>query len=229
MLSSCVTQKQMEYGQVFAKHEPIEFENEDLNARLSFPSINYVNLLVKNNTDSVLTLIVDLASFTTSAGQNDKFVTGETRVLDSNKSQPVITIPPKSNFNKDFYLANSNNWVPNTLKGSSFVFGYQINSNERYIIFSGDQVNSILPKKDEVLGTVSVKKQFWNVLFASRVESRRKQLYDLAIQEATTKYGSAVRLQNLVYEGKWSGLSLILYFSMLSFVEDASLTADVVR
>jgi hypothetical protein len=186
-------------------------------------------LQIQNNTDSVLTLVVDLASFTTQAGVSNKLVTGETRVIDSNKPQPVITIPPKSNFNKDFYLVGSHNWVPNNFTGASFVFGYRINNNERFIIVSGNKIESQMVAKEQVLGTVTVKEQFWNFLFLNSVEGRRKTLYEKALVEAVQKYGQSVTLKNVIYEGSWNGLSLLFYFSMLGFVEDASITASVVQ
>jgi hypothetical protein len=80
-----------------------------------------------------------------------------------------------------------------------------------------------------MLGSVIVKKTFWNILFASPVNERRRTLYNLAMQDARYRYGDDIVLRNLRYIGSWSPMSLVLYFSLLGFVEDASLTADVVR
>jgi hypothetical protein len=84
-----------------------------------------------------------------------------------------------------------------------------------------------LPVQSASLGTVIVKETYWNFLFLNSVENRRKVLFDKAMVEAKNKYGENIELKNLRYQGDWNAASLLFYFSMLGFVEDATLTADV--
>jgi hypothetical protein len=152
-----------------------------------------------------------------------------------------MAIPPGGRYNKSFFSADSfyyssslktwitRKWIPNNLTGSSFVFTYKINGDEKYIVFSGENSVSNLPASDEILGTVDSEKTFWNFLFLKSPNKRREILHDMALQEAQGKYGNDVRLKNLKYVGAWSPASLLFYFSLLGFVEKATLSADVVK
>jgi hypothetical protein len=61
------------------------------------------------------------------------------------------------------------------------------------------------------------------------VDKRREFLLEQAKKEAEKKYGNNIELTNIEYEGNWSPASILLYFSMLGFVEKASITADVIQ
>jgi len=238
--SSCVTMNQVEFGKKFASHSPIEFENEDVKSTLTFNNAEWVGLVIESKSESVLQFITDLSTFTASSGNSSKLVPEGTKYIDAKNSVPPSAIPPRSRFQKSFFSADSiyyssgqyggwrsQAWIPNSLAGTTFVFTYKINGIDKYIIFSGDKSQSSLPVQSASLGTVTVKETYWNFLFLNSVENRRKVLFDKAMLEAKNKYGENIELKNLRYQGDWNAASLLFYFSMLGFVEDATLTADV--
>lgn len=236
-----VTQHQLEYGKTWIGDEPTQFENEDLQATLYFSSPKRITLEVENKTDSVIIIVMDLASFNGASGTSSRLVPEGTKYINTTESHPSEVIPPKGKYRKGFISADSihfvsgssggwetDDWVPNKLAGTKYVFGYKTNTEDRFIVFSKDMALASGAVSPELLGSVVVSEQFWNILFLRSVEERRKILFDKAMNDATKKYGKNIRLRNLDFQGSWSGLSLVLYFSILGFVEDASLTADVI-
>ncbi|MBP7030987.1 MAG: hypothetical protein KBB84_08300 [Spirochaetes bacterium] len=240
LLTSCVTTNQVEYGKENASHTPIEFENEDLKATLSFESSQWINLSIENKKEDVVQFVTDLATFSSVSGNTSKLVPDGTKYIDVKNTVPSSAIAPKSNFQKSFFSADSvyyqsgeyggwrtRNWIPDSLIGSTFIFTYKINGNDKYIIFKGDDSVSSLPAKATSFGSVTVNKTYWHVLFLKSADSCRESLYEAAMTEAKKQYGENIVLKNLKYKGNWSPASLLLYFSMLGYVEKASLTADV--
>jgi hypothetical protein len=222
-----------------ATHNPIQFEDENVSSILSFNGPQWVDLSIQNKSNSVLQLNVDLSSFTTATGSNSKLVPEGTKYITADETQPPAVIPPNGKYKKLYSSANAmyyasgqyggwrtTNWIPDNLNGSTFIFAYKTNGEDKYITFSG---NEYLPNANEVLGTVTVEKRFWNIFFMPAVDKRRETLYNLALQDARLKYGADITLTNLHYLGSWSPASLVLYFSIIGFVENASLTADVVK
>jgi len=242
LLLGCVTMNQVEYGKQYATHTPIDFANEDVSATLQFDNQEWVSLTINNSSDTVIQFITDLSSFTSISGDSSKLVPDGTKYIDAKNVQPSVAIPPNSKFAKTFFSANSiyyasgqyggwetSAWIPNSLEGSSFVFTYKLNGIDKYIIFGGDKSVSSMPKSDKILGTITVKQTYWNFLFLNSVENRRNNLFENAEKEAKEKYGSNIQLKNLRYVGDWNPASLLFYFSMLGFVEDAALTVDIVE
>lgn len=82
---------------------------------------------------------------------------------------------------------------------------------------------------ERINSSVFVQTTFWNVLFLRSVEERRNELYRTALYKAKSVYGNNIELKDLTYEGKWSAKSLLLYFSIFGFVENASLRANIER
>jgi hypothetical protein len=238
-IQGCITTSQYRFGQAHRSHESLRVEDESIVATLEFVEAKQVNLSINNKTDMVIELLVDPSSFTYATGVSSKLIPAGTRYIDSTQVQPSIAIPPKSNFYKSFFSADSvsyvsgqsggwkiRNWIPNNLTGSSFVFPYKVKSGEGYLVFKNQKTE---PATSQSLGPVSVAVTNWNILFQNSVTQRRKAIYNKALETAQSQYGNQVELRNLRFIGKWSPMSLLLYFSILGFVEDASLTADVFR
>lgn len=238
-ITGCVTMNMPEYGRNYVTHEPIKIEDENVKAELSFMNDEWVNLTIINKSKDVIQLINDLSSYNDDRGNNSKLIPEGTKYIDANNSIPPIAIPPESMYKKNYISSNhiyyesgqyggwrTKPWVPNSLKKVSFIFTYKVNGMEKYLLFKGENTNEVL-KEPEMLGTIDVHERYWNVLFLKSVNERRSLLYTKALIEAKKKYGDNITLKNLQYIGEWHPLSLVLYFSMLGFVEDASLTADV--
>jgi hypothetical protein len=237
----CVTMKEGA-GELGFPKPPIVVSNEDVDAVLTAESSVWIVLELKNKTDKVIVLENDLASFTYPGGQNTKLAPDGTRYIDANKPFPEVTIPPKSNFNIAFFAVESiyytsgeyggwgsSSWVPQSLEGTSFTFAYKIDGIEKFIVFSGNEISKIVTTASIKIGTITHKEIFWNILFLYSVENRRSYLLSKAKEDAVKIYGPDIQLINIEYTGSWNALSLILDFSLLGFVEDAAVTADVIR
>ena len=66
----------------------------------------------------------------------------------------------------------------------------------------------------------------WHILFTGNTE---ETVLERAEAEAEAKYGEGAFPMNIRYNGNWSASSLLLYFSMLGWVEKLSVTADVFK
>ncbi len=236
IITSCVT------SDIYELKAPITFENEDVSATLLIAGSKVINLDIQNKTKDVITLVIDLASFTEPQGNNTRLIPEETKFIDATRSQPSVTIPPNGYYSKSFFSADSanyisgkyggwriNDWLPLDLKGSSFVFGYRVAGKEKYMVFGGDKAEQQIFAQIEKLGSVTINKTYWNILFLNSVEKRRNALYDEALAKAKEQYGEDIALTNVRYQGDWDVKSLLLYFSMLGFVENATISADVVN
>lgn len=172
-----------------------------------------------NKSDEGIVFITDYASC-----NNSKLVFGDSRIIDSYRSQPVVPVGPKSIIAQKMYLADDGI----IFSMSSFTFGYKdMNGKETFISLS--EQNNSASRFSETLGEISVDKTNWIFLFLRSPESRQKELKELLLEKAKSTYGQDVEIGNVRYEGKWSPASLLFYFSMLGWVENASATATVYR
>jgi hypothetical protein len=206
-------------------------------------SISSVELEMTNKTDYGLSLITDYSSYNTNNGLVMKLVPGETREIHTALTLPQIAIPSKATIRKLLYFTedSASIIVDPLLSDSYLVFGYNMGGKEtiltitnkhfvRESVVQGSLWNdptTMLSEYRTVLGQVTVEKKNWNILFLQSEEGRKKVLYDMAFKLAKERYGDDIVLANIQYSGKWNPLSLVLYFSMLGFVEDATATADV--
>ena len=76
-------------------------------------------------------------------------------------------------------------------------------------------------------GEVSVEMVVWNPLFLKSAEERSATLLKAADEEAKEVYGGEAILANLDLKSRWSPYSLLLCLDLIGFVEDATLTTDV--
>lgn len=79
----------------------MSYTNNILDANLEILSSQTVQLDVTNKTNDVITIIMDSSSFTDSSRASCKFVIGESRAIDSQRSQPVQIVPPKGEIRKN--------------------------------------------------------------------------------------------------------------------------------
>jgi hypothetical protein len=240
LLTGCVTTGFVKNSPDFPKYKPIQIEDDHLRGQIDIVDDSWVKLSLENKTDAVITLTGDLASFSTSIGESYKLVPEGTRFIDSGKSVPSIPIPPRAKFTKEFASGDSfhystyggwdqDPWIPRDLSGTSFVFGYRAGDKDSFLIFPGTAPISEKGAPRRV-GSVDIDRTFWNPLFVFPTpEQRRQTLIELAQVKAEKEFGSGVLLDNLDFKSTWSGWSLLFYFSMFGFVEDATLTADVVH
>jgi len=230
--SGCVTQGVQQKSKNPEKN-PMIFSNDVLDARLELLTSRSVRLALTNKTNKVITLVMDSAVFTDREGGNCKLVTGDTLVIDAERSHPVQVIPPKSKYVKEFYSNQTGSyrgsWSNNNLTDSSFVFCYRIDKTEDFMFFSGNDVYLSLVDNDDKIGTIVIKKKIWNFFFRKSVDERREYLFNLAEARAKKLYGERVKLANVVYRGNWNILSLVYLGSSIGGVESARITADVVE
>ena len=209
----------------------------------------YVEFTIENKTSAGMSFLTDYVSYNYSSGEMVKLLPGETKQLHTALSAPQIAIPPRSIIKKTFYFVEDSEGAYAALKytisplleNAYLVFGYAKDGIEAVTtITAADRINTTilsgyvyhnknypLPEFRKKLGQVTVEKRTWNVLFLNSVEKRRQLLFDLAMQQAIEKYGNDIVLANVHYDGTWNPLSIILYFSMLGFVENETITADV--
>lgn len=217
LFSSCITTFNPE-GELLT----YEDDNVELNVAYNFGR-NYIGIDLKNKTNDGIIFITDYASC-----NGEKLVFGETRVLDANKSQAVVPIAPNISLIENMYLTKENSLIRS---GSNFTFGYKtMDGKEEMINMTYKNIALKEQKYSELLGSVSVTKQNWVPLFLiPPPSSRQETLKNMLLAEAKKQYGENVVIDDVKYEGDWNGLSLIFYFSMLGWVEDASAIANVYR
>jgi len=238
ILTSCVTMKPTED---YPRPEMIS-QNDYISGKLNCKDSYWAEITIENKSEKVVTLLWDVSSFTPSNGNSHRLVPEGTKYIEAKQSIPPVSIAPGSKFVKSFFSSDSFYyqsgeyggwtdlpWIPKDLSGSKFVFGYRIGSEEGFLIFDGNESHSKMKAPPEIIGSVKYETTFWNILFLNPVEKRREVLLREAKKEAVNKYGNNIELTNIEYAGNWSPASLILYFSMLGFVEKASITADVIQ
>lgn len=83
-------------------------------------------------------------------------------------------------------------------------------------------------EQHKIIGQVEVTKTYIHPLFigASSIK-KRTELQNMLLTKARQNYGSDAELLNINYESSWNGWSMLFYFSMMGFVEDAKATASV--
>jgi hypothetical protein len=116
-------------------------------------------------------------------------------------------------------------WAAIPAAGSSFTIGYFVRETLKFLecVFT-DTTPATIEAKPK--GTVTVRRVYWHPLFIGFPQIERDELRSDAIQRATIEFGEPVRLYNLSYRSEWNGWSLLLYFSLLGWIENAILTAD---
>lgn len=195
---------------------------------------------IKNKSDKVIILNLDTFSFSKDGSNSVRIVPEGTKYIDASRSVPPISIPPESNISKAFYSSEAleyvsgkysywktNPWIPANLYYSSFIISYTIDSKSYFLIVKGSD-NITLPKTPKIIGKVEAKKTYWHVLFIGNPDEHRAELRKIASKRAKEIYGMESKLINEIFTGNWNPLSILLYFSMLGFVEDAQINADVI-
>lgn len=224
-------------------HFPLEVKDTNIESELVIMSNKWISLDIRNDSDDVVVIITDLASFTYN-NKVSRLIPEGTKYIDATRSQPNILIPPKTTSrtfwtNSDSIQYKSsgqssnwviNPWIPSDLSQCTFVFGYNINNTNKYLIFKGSDILKLYENYDKV-GQIHTEKVFWNILFISAsYEVKKESVYNKALEEAKSTYGDNILLSNIVYKHtSWDIRSMLLYFSMLGYVETITLDANVYK
>lgn len=254
LFTSCVTGVDSLAISIDSTQSNLLFEDENIATSITIikskengnvqNSSSSVTMQIKNKTNKGLSLITDYTTYMTSNGELLKLVPGETVKITATLSQPPIAIPANSTISKTFYFIDDIKVVDALLdpelQNSSIVFGYKLDNHETICNVSNEHINHIgkvdgmyqmrdgsHPAYSKYLGQVTAKKKNWNILFLSSEEARKQALYNQVLEVAKKQFGNDIIIANVRYNGSWNPLSILLYFSMLGFVENATVTADV--
>lgn len=225
LLSSCTTLSQQ-------SNLLSTYEDENVSATVAVAN-NFVDLSIKNKTNSVITLSVDGSTTIMKNGETSKLVPEGTRFIEVNALQSPLSIAPRGVLNKSFAPADASNWDSKNSSWKvnswvdrdnfSIIFPYIIDGLQKHIV-----IETSLIQKENILGSVEVSKTYWHVLWGGS-DKYKNGLYNMALEEAFNLYGDNIRLVNGSYKGEWSPLSLVLYLNMLGYVDKVTFTVDVQR
>ena len=204
------------------------YDDDNLLATIAVAD-EYINLNIKNKTNSVITLSVEGSTTTMKNGETSKLIPEGTIYLQANAVQSPLSITPNGVLKKAFIPAsaiawdNSNwkiqSWVDST--NFSLVFPYLIDGKQKFII-----VQTSFSEKKDILGSVEASKTYWHLLFGGK-DKYKDELYKIALEDAINQYGKDIILVNASYNGEWSPLSLVLYFDIFGYVDNITFKADV--
>ncbi len=219
---------------------PLHFNDDDVEASLFIISDSWVSLNIINKSDYVITLITDLSSFNYNS-RTYRLIPEGTKYIDATRSQPNFVIAPKTSFSKQFTAAESiyyvsgaysngwniKPWIPEDLSQAIFLFGISINNISKFITFKGDEIVKV-KENYTIVGTAYAEKIYWNIFFISQpIQNKKNEVYNICLRDSIAKYGEDIILMNLKYESTWQIASMLLYFSMLGYVEKFSLSAEI--
>jgi len=82
--------------------------------------------------------------------------------------------------------------------------------------------------KHEIIGKVTATKRYIQPFFIGPSSlQKRNQLTNLLKEQAKKQYGDTAEIDNIKFESSWHPASLLFYFSLMGYVEDAGASADV--
>jgi len=209
------------------------YEDDNVSATIVVAN-EYVDLNIKNKTNSVITLSVEGSTTTLKNGETSKLIPKGTIYIQANAIQSPFSIAPLGVLNKSFAPASAIAWdntnstwgIKSWVNRDNFdlVFPYMIDGKQNFIV-----VQTSLTEKEGIIGTVDASKTYWHILFteSDKYHKYQGELYDMAFNEAVKLYGDGIKLVNGSYVGKWSPLSLALYFNILGYVDKVTFKADV--
>ncbi len=211
-------------------------ENEDIEVVLSIGNLEEMQVTIYNKSNAPI--IIDWDGF--SYVDQDKFahrlIHGGVRIIEKEKPQAPQTLPGASRLADvlvpvDFIAKGKPlNWIPVPPNNISVTVAYLTNNKSMFLecVFSAFPDQKIT-KDSPIIGSVESKKVFIHPLFIATPESNRKALYKNAEEKARKEYGINIELVNLVYYSEWHFASLLFYFSMLGWVENATIMATVIK
>lgn len=240
---SCVTTKMDTYGVTsesakdYDELDPKVYKAEDENlsvSAVSFDSGRWLRLSFTNKSDKSITVISDLVQFFGKSREyTTRLIPGETRRIMDASTIPNFMIPPSEKIEKEYTSKDHDNYDASHFvyksKISYIAVSYKIGSEEKYLKVPDINIKEDFSAEGIKVGTVESNWIFIHPLFIQLTDSNREKLYNRALEKAQNKYGNDVYLANLVFDGSWNPLSLLLYFDALGFVEKGTLTADVYK
>lgn len=182
-----------------------------------------IEVVIKNKSNKVFSLDYNQSVFVLK-DISIRVVDGESRVIDSQKTQPLYPIAPKTSICRLVCNADSD-------------FGFAISDDVKLVLaltdgqytkyvhidFSNKQIKDTNIKLNKV-GTVSIDKTVWHFFFTG--DSIEKAVEELE-GKAKEKYGPDAVINNIKYKKSWSALSLALYFDIFGYVDKITAEADV--
>ena len=183
------------------------------------------DVLILNNADSFLKLNYNESAYV-SNGISTRVVDGETRRIDSTRTQPSISIPPHSSITRT------------VCNPESFNAGFTLRDNFSLYLVIEEGENTTYCKLDfkpseeeleesTLLGSVETSFTLTHWFFTGNTKSEVAQRL---LKEAVAQYGydaSTLYLKDIQYTGTWQPTSLLLYFDFFGYVEKVTASADV--
>ena len=209
------------------EREYLEYDCKEILDDYSF-SIDYTQgflaVIIENKTDKVIQFDQNQSVYVCD-GLSYRVVEGNTRVIDSAKVQPIISIGPHSAIS--IHLYNSENKLLPCSDGAT-LYSAVIKNGETEIIplkLSERKITVDGPVR-EVIGKVSVEFSDWHWLFLGDSEAK---ILEALTEKANMSYSEgSYTLENVVYKKDWSPMSLLMYFNLLGYVDTITATAEVV-
>ena len=208
------------------------FEDENINVVVSTEGTNsnsYLNMALLNKTSEILT--IDGNKLVYSYGNfSSRLVDGNTRKINSNLSQADLVVAPNSILSVGLYTADDSK-ITTGIEGTLYLsldngagkktIGIEL-AQEQAV----EQTKKETPEETVKVGTVSDKGKLWHFLF---IGGAKTSVCERLLNKAKAKFGEDATIENVDYEISWNvGLSMLLYFDMLGYVQNYSATADVV-
>ncbi|MCK9303603.1 MAG: hypothetical protein M0P35_10495 [Bacteroidales bacterium] len=208
------------------RNEPVSgtFENDDIKVTAVASDdemAQFISIGLNNKTQTPIQVSFDNSTYVDgSKGLSTRFVDGDTIKINANLAQTIIPVAPGSLMSKTI-CSTGPGGVFMFLNGGKIYLAYSVGGVEKYAEIVLGSVNEATKNK---VGTVSINKTIWHPLFTGNTKD---SLHVTLQSEAEKKYGKGVTLSNIQYDAEWSPKSLLLYFSILGYVDNAKASADV--
>ena len=236
VLSSCITSGLTERFDFLSSAE-----DENLQAFVAVHNSRDVELQLRNKTDQPLIIDWDSFAYRSPSGESMRVIHAGVRLIDRNQPQSRNTIAPNAQLSDMLVPSDAisyssgkyggwstNPWAPIPPRNISFTIAYEIANQQRFLECSFTE-DDIIRSIGRPIGHVSASKTVWHLFFINNPEGNREDLLKKAHEMAVQQYGQDIKITNPKYSSNWNIASLLLYFSMLGWVENASVTADVIR
>ena len=186
------------------------YEDEKVHAELETNNAKLVTLKVTNQTGTELNILPDRISYSVNSKTNALVPEGTVKPVASRGTESFFFVDPQAVSLPKPDKRKVAKWVPESLKTSSFSFGYRIGETDGVMIFPD-------PQERVVAGKVNVSNDFALPVF-TKPEARRTKLYNMALEQAQAGFGANIRLANVRYDSAAN-----------FFVDKATLSADVIK
>lgn len=200
------------------------YEDDSVSVKAVYDNISsQIHITITNKTDSFLKLDYNESAYVAD-GLSSKVCDGETKRIDIAKTQPLISIPPQSSIKRT--VCNADDYNGKFSLKDSFTLYLAVEEGDTPIYCKLDFVTTNEAETKDYVGTVSDSYTQWHFLFTGNT---MQTVQERLLEKAKILYGTEeVHLENIIYNGKWSGASLLMYFNLLGYAEKVTASADVV-